>query len=47
MSNNSQTNVRNVAKICFQAICEVNFTMALKNLGVYIEKIKVGRDLDM
>ena len=39
--NNSQTNVRNVVKICFQAICEVNFTILLKNLEAYIEKIKV------
>ena len=30
---NSQTNDRNVEKICFQAICEVNFTISLKNLG--------------
>ena len=41
MSNNSQTNDRNVVKICFQAICEVNFTISLKKLGIYIEKIKV------
>ena len=40
-SNNSQTNVRNGVKICFQAIWEVIFTIPLKNLGVYIEKIKV------
>ena len=40
-SNNFQTNLRNVLKICFQAICEVNFTISLKNLGVYVEKIKV------
>ena len=42
-SNNSQTNVRKVVKICFQVIWEVNFTISLKNLGVYIEKIKVGQ----
>ena len=41
MSNNSETNVRNIMKICFQAICEVNFTISLSNLWVYIEKIKV------
>ena len=40
-SNNSQTNVRNVVKICFQVIWEVNFTISLKTLWVYIEKIKV------
>ena len=36
-SNNSQTNDRNVMKICFQAICEVNFD-SVENLGVYVEK---------
>ena len=36
-SNNSQTTVRNV-KISFQAYWEVNFTISLKNLGVYFEK---------
>ena len=41
MSNNSQTDVRNVVKICFQAICEVNFMIPLKNFGFYIEKTKV------
>ena len=41
MPNNSQTNDRNVVKICFQAICEVNFTISLKHLGVYIEKNKI------
>ena len=40
-SNNSQTNVRNVVKICFQAIGESNFTILTKNSGVYFEKIKV------
>ena len=40
-SNNSQTNDKNVVKICFCAICEVKFTISLKNLGVYFEKIKV------
>ena len=40
-SNGSQTNVRNVANICFLVICEVNFTISLKDLVVYIEKIKV------
>ena len=39
--NNCQTNVRNVVKICFQAIWEVKFTISLSCLGVYIEKIKV------
>ena len=38
---NLKTNVRNVVKICFQAIWEVNFTTSLKNVGAYIEKIKV------
>ena len=37
-SNNSQTNDRNVMKICFYAICEVNFTISLRNFRVYIEK---------
>ena len=41
MSNNSQTNVRNVVKICFWAICEVNFKISLKSLGVYIKKLKL------
>ena len=39
--NNSQTNVRNVVKACFLALWEVNFTISLKKIGVYIEKIKV------
>ena len=39
--NNSQTIVRNIVKICFWAICEVNFTISLKKLGVYIKKIRV------
>ena len=43
-SNNSQTNVRNVVKICFLAICEVSFTISLKNLVGYIEKWKLGWD---
>ena len=34
-SNNSQTNVRNIVKIC-----EMNFTISLKNFGGYIENIK-------
>ena len=37
-SNNFQTNVRNVEKICIQTILEVNFTISLSDLGVYIEK---------
>ena len=37
-SNNSQTNFRNIVKISFCATREVNFTILLKNLGVYIEK---------
>ena len=40
MSNKSQSDVKNAAKICFQAICEVNFTISLKNFGVYIKKMK-------
>ena len=36
--NNSQTNVRNVMKICIQVIWEVNITISQSNLGVYIEK---------
>ena len=40
-SNNIRTNVRNVVKICIQAIWEVKFTISLKDLGIYIEKIKV------
>ena len=40
-SNNSQINVRNGMKICFLVTGEVNFTILLKNLGVYTEKIKV------
>ena len=39
--NNSQKRVINVVKIYFQAIREVTFTISLKNLGVYVEKIKV------
>ena len=42
-SNNSQTKYRNVVKIYFYSICEVNFTISLKNVGVYIEKIKVEK----
>ena len=37
-SNNSQTNIKNVVKICFQAILELNFTIPLKHLRVSIEK---------
>ena len=40
-SNNSQTNVRNVVKIRFYAISELSSPISLKNLRVYIEKIKV------
>ena len=44
-SNNSQTNVRNVVKICIQAIRAMNFTISLPNLLVYIEKtFKLGND---
>ena len=32
-SNNSQTNVRNVVKICLEAVSEVNFMISLKNVG--------------
>ena len=32
-SNNSQTIVINIAKICIDAICGVNFTISLLNLG--------------
>ena len=41
LSNNSQTNVRNVAKISIDKIWAVNFATSLSNLKVYIEKIKV------
>ena len=40
-SNNSRTNVRNVVKICFQAIREMKFTIPLKNFEVCIVKIKI------
>ena len=43
-SNNSQTNDRNVVKICFQAICEVNFKISLKNLGFILKKLKLSSD---
>ena len=33
-------------KVCFTAICEVNFKISLKNLGVHIEKIKVFHHAD-
>ena len=35
-------NVRNVVKICFQAVLKGNLTISLKKLGVYVEKIKVS-----
>ena len=46
MSNSSQTNFRNVVKICIEAIWAMKFTISLSNLGFYIKKkIKLGKDL--
>ena len=39
MSKNSQNDVRNVVKICIQAIWVLNFMISLSKLGIYIEKI--------
>ena len=39
--NNFHTNARNVVKIFFDSICEVNLTISLKILGVYSQKIKI------
>ena len=44
MSNNSQTNARNVVKICFQAIWDVNFTKSIKRfIRAFIIKIDSGK----
>ena len=43
-SNHSQTNLRNVEKICFQAICEVKFSISLAKWGFKLKKLKLGRD---
>ena len=35
----SRSNVRNVLKICTQAVETVNFMILLSNLGIFIEKL--------
>ena len=42
--NNSQNNIRNIVRIRILAIWVVNLTISLSNLGVCIEKKKLGRD---
>ena len=39
MYNFSQTDIRDVVKISFNAICVVNFTIPLKNLGLTLKKL--------